>query len=58
MKPNPSLPLYDMLADEAIEALVEDKELMDTDDYLSFEMLKAYRICRMFFGDELPKTKP
>jgi len=55
MKPNPKLPLYDMLADEAIDILIEDKELMDSDEYLSYEILRSYRICKMFFGDDLPK---
>jgi len=43
MKPNPSLPLYDMLADEAIEVLIQDKELQDSSDYLSYEIVRAWR---------------
>ena len=58
MKPNPSLPLYDMLADEALYMLIEDNELMDNDEYLSFEILKAYRVCKMLYGENLPKVKP
>ena len=57
MKPNPSLPLYDMLvADEALYTMVENNELMDNGEFLSFEILRAYRACKMLYGDKLPKT--
>lgn len=47
MKPNPSLPLYDMLADEALEVLIQDHELLDSDDYLSYEILEAWLIAKV-----------
>jgi len=51
MKPNPNLPLYDMLADEALYIMIEDNELMDNDEFLSFEILEAYRYWKMFHRD-------
>ena len=57
MKPNPSLPLYDMLADEALYIMVENNELMDNGEFLSFEILRAYRACKMLYGNELPQTE-
>ena len=46
MKPDPSLPLYDLQSDEAIEVLIQDKELMDFDELLSFELLRIWRLTR------------
>jgi hypothetical protein len=43
MKPNPSQEFYDWLADEAIEVLIQDKELLDSEDYLSCDIVKAVR---------------